>query len=166
MDAAERPICTDDRHKTFPPHHAHPFHMSGFSPLSSALLADLMLVLHVGIVSFVVGGQLLFVLGGILAWAWVRERWIRLAHLVLIAFVVVQSWLGAVCPLTIWEQALRQQSGQAGYAESFIEHWLSRLIFFRAPAWVFVMAYSLFGALVLLTWWWLPPGRFRPNKKG
>ena len=106
--------------------------MSGFSPLSSALLADLMLALHVGIVSFVVGGQLLFVLGGILAWAWVRERWIRLAHLVLIAFVVVQSWLGAVCPLTIWEQALRQQSGQAGYAESFIEHWLSRLIFFRA----------------------------------
>jgi hypothetical protein len=61
---------------------------------------------------------------------------------------------------------LRQQSGQTGYAESFIEHWLSRLIFFPAPAWVFVLTYTLFGALVLLTWWWLPPGRLGPSKKG
>ena len=133
--------------------------MFEFSPASSALLADLILALHVGIVAFVVVGQLLFVIGGILGWAWVREWWIRLAHLALIAFVIVQSWLGAVCPLTVWEQALRLQVGQAGYAESFIEHWLSSLIFFNAPAWVFVLAYTLFGALVLLTWRWFPPRR-------
>ena len=130
------------------------------------MLADLILALHVGILAFVVVGQLLFVMGGILGWAWVREWSIRLAHLALIAFVIVQSWLGAVCPLTVWEQALRLQAGQAGYAESFIEHWLSSLIFFNAPAWVFVLAYTLFGALVLLTMWWLPPGRLRLNKKG
>ena len=140
--------------------------MFDFSPASSAMLADLILALHVGIVAFVVVGQLLFVMGGILGWAWVREWSIRLAHLALIAFVIVQSWLGAVCPLTVWEQALRLQAGQAGYAESFIEHWLSSLIFFNAPAWVFVLAYTLFGALVLLTMWWLPPGRLRLNKKG
>ena len=140
--------------------------MLDFSPASSALLADLILALHAGIVAFVVLGQLLFVLGGILGWAWVRKWWIRLAHLALIAFVIVQSWLGALCPLTIWEQALRQQAGQAGYAESFIEHWLTKLIFFNAPAWVFALVYTLFGALVLLTWWWLPPKRSWPNKKG
>ena len=140
--------------------------MFDFSPASGAFLADLILVLHVGIVAFVLVGQLLFLMGGILAWAWVREWWIRLAHLALIAFVIVQSWLGAVCPLTIWEQALRHQAGQAGYAESFIEHWLSSLIFFNAPAWVFVLAYTLFGVLVLLTWRWFPPRRLRFNKKG
>ena len=140
--------------------------MFDFSPASTALLADLILTLHVGIVAFVVVGQLLFVIGGILGWLWVREWRIRLAHLALIAFVIVQSWLGVVCPLTLWEQALRQQSGQADYTESFIEHWLSKLIFFSSPAWVFVLVYTLFGALVLLTWWWLPPRQFRPNKKG
>ena len=140
--------------------------MFGFSPASSALLADLILVLHAGIVAFVVGGQLLFLLGGILGWTWVREWWIRLAHLALMAFVMVQSWAGAVCPLTTWEQALRRSAGQTGYGESFIEHWLSMLIFFSAPAWVFVLIYTLFGVLVLLTWWWLPPGRVTPNKKG
>ncbi|WP_293398598.1 DUF2784 domain-containing protein [Polaromonas sp.] len=135
--------------------------MITFSTSTSAMLADLVLVAHVGIVAFVVLGQLLFVLGGMLQWAWVHRLWIRLAHLLLLGFVIVQSWMGATCPLTIWEQLLRREAGQTAYGESFIEHWLSRLIFFNAPAWVFVMAYSMFGALVLLTWWWIPPRRFR-----
>lgn len=125
------------------------------------MLADLVLVAHVGIVAFVVLGQLLFVAGGLLHRTWVRHLWIRLAHLLLLMFVIAQSWMGATCPLTIWEQVLRRQAGQTAYGESFIEHWLSRLIFFSAPAWVFVLAYSVFGALVLLTWWWIPPRRLK-----
>jgi hypothetical protein len=73
------------------------------------------------------------------------------------AFVMLQSWAGLTCPLTGWEQTLRQRAGQTAYAESFIEHWLSRLIFFSAPAWVFMLIYTVFGALVLLTWYWIPP---------
>jgi polyferredoxin len=139
----------------------HPSLVITFSPSTSAMLADLVLVVHVGIVAFVVLGQLLFGLGGLMHWAWVRRLGIRLAHLLLLTFVTVQSWMGATCPLTVWEQLLRRQAGQTAYGESFIEHWLSRLIFFNAPAWVFVVAYSVFGALVLLTWWWIPPRRFR-----
>ena len=131
--------------------------MTPLNAHTSALLADLVLVAHAGVVFFVVLGQVLFVAGGLRGWRWARNVWIRLTHLALIAFVVMQSWAGSVCPLTLWEQALRQQAGQAGYAESFIEHWVSRLIFFNAPVWVFIVVYTLFGALVLLTWWWIPP---------
>jgi hypothetical protein len=131
--------------------------MTFFNPAANGMLADLILVLHAGIVSFVVAGQLMFVAGGVLGWAWVRCAWIRLAHLALMAFVMLQSWAGLTCPLTGWEQTLRQRAGQTAYAESFIEHWLSRLIFFSAPAWVFMLIYTVFGALVLLTWYWIPP---------
>jgi len=131
------------------------------TPFAAGRLADLMLLLHVAIVAFAVLGQLLFMAGGLLGWAWARVMWVRLAHLGLIAFVVLQSWLGQTCPLTLWEQSLRRQAGQNAYAESFIEHWLSRLIFFNAPAWVFAMAYSAFGVLVLLSWWLWPPRRAR-----
>jgi polyferredoxin len=131
--------------------------MLALTPANSAALADVVLVSHAGIVAFAVLGQLLFMLGGGLGWRWVRVAWIRLAHLALIAFVLVQSWLGASCPLTIWEQMLRREAGQTGYTESFIEHWFTRLIFFDAPAWVFVLVYTLFGAIVLLTWRWVPP---------
>ena len=128
-----------------------------FNPATSTLLADVILVLHAGIVLFVVLGQWLFVVGGLRGWAWVRHAAVRLAHLGLMLFVTAQSWAGLACPLTIWEQALRRQAGQATYTASFMEHWLSRLIFFNAPEWVFVLVYTLFGALVLLTWWWIPP---------
>ena len=134
------------------------------NPVTSTLLADVILVVHTGIVAFVVLGQLLFVAGGLRGWAWVRHAIIRLAHLGLMVYVAVQSWTGTTCPLTVWEQALRRQAGQTAYTESFIEHWLSRLIFFSAPEWVFVLVYTLFGALVLLTWWRIPPRWSRTPK--
>jgi hypothetical protein len=78
-------------------------------------------------------------------------RW-RVAHLLLMGFIALQAWLGALCPLTTWEQALRRRAGQAAYAGSFIEHWLSRLIFFEGPWWAFVAAYSAFAALMVVEW--------------
>jgi hypothetical protein len=81
------------------------------------------------------------------------------AHLVLMGVIALQAWLGALCPLTIWEQALRARAGEAVYPESFIAHWLSRLVFFEAPWWSFVAAYTGFAAFVLLLWIWVPPRR-------
>jgi len=48
---------------------------------------------------------------------------------------------------------------QQTYSGSFIEHWLTQLLFYEAPGWVFTLAYSVFAALVLLTWWKYPPKR-------
>ncbi|MGQ0801875.1 MAG: DUF2784 domain-containing protein [Pseudomarimonas sp.] len=126
-----------------------------------ALLADAMLTLHVCVVMFLLLGQALILIGGPRRWAWVRGPLFRYAHLGVMGFVAVQTWLGQLCPLTIWEQALRARAGQTGYAESFIEHWLSRLLFIEAPWWVFVVAYSAFFALVVFSWWRWPPQRRR-----
>lgn len=131
------------------------------SPALAAILADAILVLHVGIVAFVVGGEVLFLLGGWRHWRWVRGFRLRLAHLLLMAFIAAQAWWGALCPLTVWEQALRRHAGQATYGGSFVEHWLSRLIFFDAPPWLFVAAYTGFAALVAATWY-----RVRPTRAG
>ncbi|HSV55464.1 MAG TPA: DUF2784 domain-containing protein [Burkholderiaceae bacterium] len=133
--------------------------MEALEPRIAALLADLILLLHAGVVGFVVLGEALFLAGGLRAWRWVRKLALRLAHLALMLFIAVQAWLGALCPLTVWEQALRRRAGQSGYRESFIEHWLARLIFFEAPWWQFVALYTAFATLVLLTWWWVPPAR-------
>lgn len=121
------------------------------------LLADLVLVLHVAIVVFVVGGLVLVIAGNLRGWRWVNALWFRLAHLSAIAFVVAQAWLGMVCPLTTLEMWLRAQAGAAVYSGGFIEHWLQRLLYYDAPPWVFVLAYSLFGLLVLASWLVYPP---------
>ena len=117
------------------------------------LLADVVLVLHAGFVAFVVGGFVLSIAGLLLGWRWVGNRWFRGLHLAAIGLVVVQAWVGVLCPLTTIENWLRERAGQPGYAGSFIQHWLHRLLFYDAEPWLFTVVYTLFGLLVGLTWW-------------
>jgi polyferredoxin len=124
-------------------------------------LADAVLLLHFGVVLFVVGGLVAIVVGNRLHWRWVDGWAFRCAHLGAIGFVVVQAWWGQTCPLTVLESWLRVRAGSAAYDTSFIEHWVQRLLYHQAPAWVFVLAYSAFAALVLLAWWRYPPRRRR-----
>ncbi len=127
------------------------------SASAAEFLADAVLVLHVCIAVFVVAGLLLIVVGNALRWRWVNNLWLRLAHVAAIAVVVTEAWFGVACPLTLLEVSLRARAGAATYGGGFIEHWLSRLLYYEAPPWVFVLAYSLFGLLVAATWWYFPP---------
>jgi hypothetical protein len=125
-------------------------------------LANAVLVLHVAIVLFVVGGLVLIVLGNARRrpWRWVNAWWFRLAHLGAIAVVVAEAWFGLTCPLTTLEAWLRVRAGAPIYGGSgFIEHWLQRLLYHDAPAWVFTLGYTLFALLVALAWWRFPPRR-------
>ncbi len=125
--------------------------------MSDLLVADLLLLAHVCFVIFVLSGLVLVITGKFLSWSWVRNRWFRIVHLCCIGVVVIQSWFGIICPLTTWEMAFRAKAGDATYAGSFISHWLGELLYYQAPAWVFVVAYTMFFALVLLSWIWVRP---------
>lgn len=133
-------------------------------PIHFQALADAVLVLHVGVVLFVVAGLALTLLGGAMRWRWVRNFWFRAAHLAAIAYVALQAWFDVVCPLTTLEQWLRIHAGQAAYEGDFIGYWLGRLLFYQAPPWVFIAAYSLFGLLVAWSWFAVRPSpRFHPS---
>jgi hypothetical protein len=123
------------------------------------LVADAVLLLHVLFVVFVVAGLVLILAGRLMSWAWVRNWWFRVTHLAAIGVVVLQSWLGVICPLTKLEMALRERAGDTTYAGGFVSHWLETILYYRAPAWVFAAVYTAFGAMVLLSWFWVPPRR-------
>lgn len=122
-------------------------------------LANATLLLHIGVVLFIVGGLLLVPLGHFLRWRWVDSVRFRLAHLAVLGYVVVQTWLGEVCPLTTLESWLRNKAGERGYSGGFIAHWLQRLLYYDAPLWVFALAYTAFGLLVVAAWKVFPPRR-------
>ena len=126
--------------------------------------ADAILVIHALFVGFVVLGLLCILLGGARGWHWVRNFWFRLAHLLAIAVVVLQSWVGMICPLTIWESALRRAAGGDAYPDTFIGYWLGRLLYYQAPGWVFALVYTAFGALVFASWYWIRPNRSRGKR--
>lgn len=128
-----------------------------------ALAADALLLIHTLVVLFISGGVIALVLGAIWRWPWLRNPWFRYLHLLAIGVVAAQAWLGMLCPLTHWEIALRDQAGEAVYAGSFVGHWLESLLYYRAPAWVFIALYTLVGGVTLASWRWLPPRPFNAN---
>ena len=83
------------------------------------LLADLVLVVHLGFVLFVVLGGLLVLRSP--RWAW--------AHVPAAVWGVVVEYSGWLCPLTPLETALREWGGTAGYTGGFIEHYVSAVIY-------------------------------------
>jgi Protein of Unknown function (DUF2784) len=120
-------------------------------------LADLVVVVHGAYVAFVIVGQLAILYGLARKRSWARNFWFRWLHLATIAVVVLQSWLGISCPLTDLESYLRGQAGEAGYPGDFIGYWVHELLFYELPRWVFVLSYSVFGAVVLATFALAPP---------
>ena len=83
------------------------------------IAADAVLCLHLAFIVFVLTGA---------AFA-VRWRWVPLIHLPATAWGAFVEIGGRICPLTYVENALRARAGQAGYRESFIEHYLLAAIY-------------------------------------
>lgn len=120
----------------------------------AAILADGVLVLHALFVAWVVAGALA-------AWRWPRLAWL---HLPALAWGVWIEASGGTCPLTPLEQRLRAAAGEAGHADSFVEHHLGALIYpaglTREAQWTMAGALLLFN-LVLYTALWRRRARRR-----
>lgn len=83
------------------------------------LLADAVLVLHLGFILFVV-------LGGLLVLRRPRLAWLHVPVFLWGAAIEFGGW---ICPLTPLEQWLRQQDGEGAYTGGFVEHYLTALIY-------------------------------------
>jgi len=119
------------------------------------LAADIVLIFHFAFVLFVVGGLALIWIGFATGWHWVRHYGFRAAHLAAMVCVAGEALLGVVCPLTLWEDALRG----AHEEKSFIARWVHRVMFYNFPEWVFTALYVAFALLVAATLWIIPPRR-------
>jgi hypothetical protein len=128
----------------------------------TVVLADLVLFLHVCYAAFVLGGLFLLPLGWQLDWRWVRARAFRLPHVICTALVAVEALIGLTCPLTWLENMLRAASAAPGDERSFVGHFLYWLLYYDAPAWVFVVTYTALALTVGLLYYYLPP-LLKPN---
>jgi hypothetical protein len=116
-------------------------------------VADALLVLHFAIVVFIVGGLVLTWAGAALGWGWVRNPWFRYLHLAAIGFVALEALIGMACPLTAWEDMLRG----GARPESFVGRWVQRMLYYRAPEWIFTTAYAAWALATLATLRLVPP---------
>jgi Protein of Unknown function (DUF2784) len=122
-----------------------------------AILAVLILLLHLCFVVFVVLGEILILVGAALSWGWIRNLWFRLTHLGCILFVALEALIGVLCPLTEWEYALRLRAGQDPTEGDLITRIVHAVIFQDWPPWVFTSIHLGFAALVIATLLLFPP---------
>lgn len=93
---------------------------------------------------------ILFALGGAaLLFVWPRLVWLHLPALAWGGFV---EFTARICPLTALEDRLREAAGQAGYAGSFIDHYLTPIVYPAGltPATQTVLGSVLVGVNLLL----------------
>jgi hypothetical protein len=83
-----------------------------------ALLADLVVALHLGFVAFVV-------VGGFVAW---RYPAVLVAHVPAVAWALGIVTVGWPCPLTGWENDLRRRAG-GGYSGGFVDRYLTGVLY-------------------------------------
>lgn len=83
------------------------------------VLADGVVIVHLGYIAFVATGALL-------SWRWRRLLWL---HVPAVAWAVVIVVLQQPCPLTPLEKRLRRAAGDAGYPGGFIDHYLTGVIY-------------------------------------
>ncbi len=123
-----------------------------------ALLADLIVIVHLLYIGFVIGGELVVIVGAPLRWRWIRNPFFRIAHLLAIVIVAVDSQIGVLCPLTDWERALRRRAGQALDDDiTFVAHLVRELVYYELPQWTLNAAYVLFALVVIATMVVVPP---------
>ncbi len=117
------------------------------------IIADFILMIHFLLVAFVTLGFFLIPIGCKLQWIYVRNKKLRAIHFVLISIVTTESLIGITCPLTIIEQMLRN----ATYSKTFINYWLSKIIYWDISSLFFIAVYSLCFFWTVLLWKIFPP---------
>lgn len=120
------------------------------------VLADVVLILHLGFV-------LLVALGGFLVLRWAPVAWLHLPAALWGAYVELN---GRVCPLTPLEVLLRKRGGEDGYEGGFIEHYIQ--------AWIYpegltretqiALGVAVFVINTAIYWWVFHGARRRSNR--
>ena len=83
------------------------------------LIADILVLFHIGFILFVIFGGFLVV----------RWRLIIWLHLPCAIWGVLIEFAGWICPLTPLENRLRNSAGSSGYSGGFIENYIIPLIY-------------------------------------
>ena len=83
------------------------------------ILADIVVIIHLGFVGFAVLG------GGLILW----RRWVVWLHLPAALWAIWIEFRAGICPLTPLENWLRFQAGQGRYRGDFVEHYLMPVLY-------------------------------------
>jgi len=117
--------------------------------------AGLIFAIHLAVIAFNVFWLIAIPLGAWQGWNFVRIFGWRRLHVLSLSVVAFQALMGQACFLTIWHASMTTSEPE----RPLIAEWVSRLIFWPLPLWVFTVLYCAIFAYTLALWFLVPPRR-------
>ena len=114
-------------------------------------------VIHLLYALVIVIGFILIIIGFFAGWRWIGNFIFRLIHLLMIGIVAVESMFNVECPLTWLEYKLMSLDHIRHSSMPFIAGMADKVLYYNFPIWLFNAIYIVFGLIVVITWFIIPP---------
>ena len=117
---------------------------------------EIVLFFHFFIFLFITFSFFLIPFGYFQKWEWVKNKYYRLIHLVLMGIILIETILGFMCPLTILENFLRNNIE----VDNNLTQIIHQIMYWNLPNYQFIILYILSFSYLIFLWFF-----FKPNFK-
>ncbi len=118
-------------------------------------IADIILILHFGIILFITSLFFLIPVGYKFNWIFTKNIKIRVFHAGLMTFVTIETFLGIACPLTYLENYFLNENENEN--KLFLSYWLNKIIYWDLPSYFFLIMYLICLFWTFIMWYIFPP---------
>ena len=117
------------------------------------IFSEIVLLFHFCIFLFVILSFFLIPLGYSRKWEWVKNKYYRLIHLILMGIIFIETILGFMCPLTILENFLRNDIE----INNKITQIIHQVMYWDLPTYQFIILYLLSLLYLIFLWFFFKP---------
>ena len=119
----------------------------------NSLFSEIVLLFPFCIFLFMILSFFLIPLGYYQKWEWVKNKYYRLIHLVLMGIIFIETILGFMCPLTILENFLRNDIE----INNKITQIIHQIMYWDLPTYQFIILYLLSLLYLIFLWFFFKP---------
>ena len=117
------------------------------------IFSEIVLLFHFCIFLFIITSFIFIPLGYHKKWKWVKNKYYRLIHLVLMGIIFIETILGFMCPLTILENFLRNDIK----INNKITQIIHQIMYWDLPTYQFIILYLLSLLYLIFLWFFFKP---------
>ena len=119
----------------------------------NSLFSEIVLLFHFCIFLFMIISFFLIPLVYYQKWKWVKNKYYRLIHLILMGIIFIETILGFMCPLTVLENFLRNNIE----INNKITQIIHQVMYWNLPTYQFTILYLLSLLYLIFLWFFFKP---------
>ena len=119
----------------------------------NSLFSEIVLLFHFCIFLFIILSFFFIPLGYYQKWKWVKNKYYRLIHLILMGIIFIETILGFMCPLPILENFLRNNIE----INNKITQIIHQIMYWDLPTYQFIILYLLSLLYLIFLWIFFKP---------